>query len=176
MDTIHIYGQVSDTTTLLTLADELAQAYKRHLDDEGAVASGDLKASVDKWEFVWKGETLQLIFKLPDHWRYIEEGRGPTQRSEGGKLYPAILEWIKVKHIVPRPRPGMLKVPTTEQLAYMITRKIHRFGYFGYDHHGKHLLQRSIDEMDISSKFVGALKDQFNRAVKVELSENLVEK
>ena len=171
------YGEVSDSTKLYQLIKDLLDEYKRNIEQADAVASGDLKNAAtyeaNKWLLRWKGETLQLVLVLPEHWRYIEEGRPPTQRSEGGVLYPAILEWVKVKRIVPRPNPKTKKVPKTESLAWAITKKIHKRGYFDPDHHGKHPLKSAIENTDIVAAFATALVDQFNRQIKVELAENL---
>lgn len=171
------YGEVSDSTKLYQLIKDLLDAYKNNIENAGAVAQGDLvnaaTYAVDKWTLKWEGETLTLVLRLPDYWKYIEEGRGPTQKGEGGKLYPAILEWVKVKKIVPRADPKTKRVPKVEQLAYAITKKIHKRGYFDPDHHGKYPLREAIQETDIVRQFAAALTDQFNRIVRVELSENL---
>ncbi len=171
------YGEVSDSTKLYQLIKDLLDAYKNNIENAGAVAQGNLVNAAtyeaDKWMLKWKGETLTLVLRLPDYWKYIEEGRGPTQKGEGGKLYPAILEWVKVKKIVPRADPKTKRVPKVEQLAYAITKKIHKRGYFDPDHHGKYPLREAIQETDIVRQFAAALTDQFNRIVRVELSENL---
>lgn len=171
------YGEVSDSTKLYQLIKDLLDAYKNNIENAGAVAQGDLVNAAtyeaNKWTLKWKGETLTLVLRLPEHWKYIEEGRGPTQKGEGGKLYPAILEWVKVKKIVPRADPKTKRVPKVEQLAYAITKKIHKRGYFDPDHQGKYPLREAIQETDIVRQFAAALTDQFNRIVRVELSENL---
>jgi len=171
------YGEVSDSTKLYQLIKDLLDAYRANIEKAQAVASGELinaaTYSANKWELRWKGQTLQLVLLLPEQWQYIEEGRSPTQRSEGGVLYPAILEWVKVKRIVPRPDPKTHKVPKIESVAWAITKKIHKRGYFDPDHHGKHPLRTAIEETDIVAAFATALADQFNRIIKVELAENL---
>jgi hypothetical protein len=175
------YGEVTLSMDLYQLVKDLLDAYKANIENAGAVAQGDLVNAAtyeaDKWVLRWKGETLTLVLRLPDYWKYIEEGRGPTQKGEGGKLYPAILDWVKIKiekgQIVPRADPKTKKVPKVEQLAYAITKKIHKRGYFDPDHHGKYPLREAIQETDIVRQFAAALTDQFNRIVHVELSENL---
>lgn len=170
------YGEVTDSTKMYQLIKDLLDAYKRNIEQADAVAHGDLRAAAtyenDSFTLRWKGETLALVLRLPEHWRWIEQGRPPTVNSEGGVLYDAILEWINVKHIVPRPdRYG--KVPSVSSLAYLITRKIHRRGYFDPNHQGKHLLQGAIDRVDLINRFKSVLTDQFNRAIQVELADNL---
>lgn len=171
------YGEVSDSTQLYQLIKDLLDAYKQNIQKAGAVAQGDLVNAAtyeaNKWTLKWKGETLTLVLRLPEHWKYIEEGRGPTLSSGGGVLYPAILEWVKVKKIVQRADPKTKKVPKIEQVAYAITKKIHKRGYFDPNHHGKYPLKEAIEETDIVRQFATALTDQFNRIIRVELAENL---
>jgi hypothetical protein len=171
------YGEVTDSTKLYQLIRDLLDTYKQNITEANAIAHGDLVNAAtyetNQWTLRWKGETLALVLFLPNYWRWIEQGRPPTQQSEGGVLYPAILDWIRVKHIVPRPDTKTNKVPTPERLAYMITRKIHREGYFSPDHQGKHLLQNAIDQVDLIENFKNALVDQFNREIKVSLHEEL---
>ena len=177
MNNVKLYGEVSDMTSLYQLVKDLLDTYKANIEKAGAVAEGSLRTaatySMNQWDFKWKGETLSLVLRLPDHYYYIEEGRGPTHNNDGGELLKAIMKWIEVKHIVPHPDPKTYKVPTTKQLAFLITRKIHREGFFSPGHHGKHLLMDAIASTDIASRMVGVLTDQFNRAVKVELSQQL---
>lgn len=171
------YGEVTNSTQLYQLIRDLLDTYRENIIDADAKASGELLTAATyetkQWMLRWKGETLQLVLMLPEYWRWIEQGRPPTQQSQGGVLYPAILEWVKVKHVVPRPDPKTNKVPSVERQAYMITRKIHREGYFSPNHQGKHLLQNAIDHVDLVERFKTALVDQFNREIKVSLHEEL---
>lgn len=68
------------------------------------------------------GSTLVVSLVLPAHWKNVEFGR------RAGKMPPIdiIRDWIKVKQIIPDARYG--RIPTTDQLAYMISRKIGRDG------------------------------------------------
>ena len=90
------------------------------------------------WVAEYNGNLFELHFNLPDYWQYAENGRRP------GKFPPpdAILKWIQVKRLLPRPgRDG--KLPSTNQLVYLISRKIALQGTTG-----KHLLQQTIDGAD----------------------------
>lgn len=118
------------------LANKLAESYKQSLQAKGKNASRNLANSLEVREstFVssnglgYKAEILGLSY-----WYNVDKGRGPTQNSSGeGRLYDAILEWIRVKPVTPYPDANG-KVPTENQLAYLITRKIHRVGYKGSD-------------------------------------------
>ena len=77
---------------------------------------------------------------LNEYWKWIEGGRPPTENDGNGELRRAIKQWIRVKGIIPRPLEDG-KLPTENQLAYLISRKIHTLGY-----EGTGLLQKSIDD------------------------------
>lgn len=59
-------------------------------------------------------------FTGTDRLSFIESGRGKSNRSEGGVLYPAILEWVRAR--------GIGTPKTREQKAKTITYFIHKRG------------------------------------------------
>lgn len=81
-------------------------------------ATGNLVQEV-KAEVQKDGQVYEVGLWLPFYWKYVENGRG------AGKFPPPnkILEWIKVKPVIPRPMKNG-KLPTEKQLAYLIGRKI----------------------------------------------------
>lgn len=84
-------------------------------------ATGDLARSA-KYE-IRKGDNyIEVGLNLLPYWKWVEKGRKP------GKMPPidAILQWVKVKPIIPRENNGV--IPTEKQLAYLIARKIGRDG------------------------------------------------
>ena len=121
------------------LAEEIKEAYKGRLDTEGINASGKLSNSV-KADLRINGTVYEAVLQLEDYWKYIEKGRPKTQNNGNGELRRAILEWIRVKPVIPQPYNG--KLPTEEQLAYLISRKIHRYGY-----EGKQPLHNTLEDM-----------------------------
>ena len=152
-------------TKLYDYADELAKMYKIEIQNADAKASGQLQAFTHN--ITWNGETLKLTFDLPLQWYYIENGRRPTQKSEGGVLLPIIREWIKKKGIVPRDG-------DFEGLAYAITKSIHKYGFFKPDHHGKHLLQHTIEQATNSgliNKIINSVKNDLEEPIKVSLAD-----
>lgn len=102
--------------------------YKANLELSGRRASGKLLESINTTVTIGNNN-IQLILNMADYAQWIEEGRPATSGGGDGSLYDKILEWIKVKPVLPRERNG--KLPTEKQLAYLITRKIHREGYSG---------------------------------------------
>lgn len=107
----------------------LRNEYQDNLIRSDRVASGKLLNTVE-YEVKDKKGTYTVSLKLQDYWKWVEGGRPPIQGGDNGDLRRAILDWIKVKPVLPRPDKNG-KLPTPQQLAYFISRKIHRFGYEG---------------------------------------------
>ena len=103
--------------TLREYASQAATRYKDRLLNDDKKASGQLLNSITS-EIKVGGEQFTVVLNLVDYWKYVEEGRKP------GKFPPpkAILKWITVKPVIPRPIHG--KLPTKQQLAFLIGRKI----------------------------------------------------
>lgn len=111
--------------------------YRRLSYQGDSVASGRLVNSLGS--FVVSGEgTYELFLRLEDYWKYVEYGRGP------GKFPPLekIKEWIDVKPVIPTVYNG--KLPTVDQLAYLIGRKIATEGI-----QPKNYLQNTLDNLDL---------------------------
>jgi hypothetical protein len=74
--------------------------------------------------------TFEIVFSLPDYWRWAENGRGPGKMPPKGSL----LQWMEFKHILPSPMTlsnGRSVIPSMESLEYLIRRKIGRDGTQG---------------------------------------------
>ena len=103
-------------------AKEAEEVYKYQISLGAKNASRKLTDSVTS-KVVVNGQAFEIYLNLQHYWKYIEEGRKP------GKFPPvgAILNWISVKPIIPRPD-GNGKIPTPNQLAFLIGRKIENEG------------------------------------------------
>lgn len=101
---------------------EVCERYRAELAEQGKNASGLLSGSV---RYLVKRETAvyAVDLSLAEYWQYVEYGRRP------GKFPPPekILEWIRVKPVLPRPLENG-RLPTEQQLAFLIGRKIARDG------------------------------------------------
>lgn len=91
---------------------------KKSMRASDAVATGKTLRSL---EFLATDSRLMITggkaFTGTDRLSFIESGRGKSNRDEGGKLYPAILEWVIARGIgTPKTRAG---------IAYAITKSIH---------------------------------------------------
>lgn len=107
----------------------LRNEYQDNLIRSDRVASGKLLNSIE-YTITDKKGTYVVSLKLQDYWKWIEGGRPPTTGGGNGDLRRAILDWIKVKPVLPRADKNG-KLPTPQQLAYLISRKIHNEGYEG---------------------------------------------
>lgn len=132
-------AELLDLTELQKVLQEYAQEaealYKSKLTSGEKNASKKLLDSV-KGNVVVGESAYEVTLTLEHYWKYVEFGR-QGKESSPLKAYPgayppgkaafppmnAILEWIKVKPVVPRPdRNG--RIPTQKQLAFLISRKI----------------------------------------------------
>lgn len=134
---------------------EYGQAvYRDRLKKDDKVASGEL---IGKLRFIYhhQGNKWEISLYLKDYWYYVEHGRQP------GKFPPVdkILEWIDIKPILPYPDKNG-KLPTPNQLAYLIGRKIATEGI-----EAGNQLQETLDE----------LNDRFMLKIEYALTEDLDE-
>lgn len=110
------------------LLSEFAQTIvNRYKDKISEYSSGKLYKTID-YTITSKSDSYLVIIDLEEYWKYIEKGR-----RAGAKMPPlsAIENWIKVRKIIPRPvalKSGKQRVPTIQQLAYVIARSISRNG------------------------------------------------
>lgn len=148
---------MTDLTQVKDIRDicgQIAEVYRSKMKQAGYDPNDELMNFT--WVTELNGNLFELYFNLPDYFDYAENGRGP------GKFPPinAILKWIEYKRLVPRSYNG--KVPTTRQLAFLISRKIAEKGT-----EGKHLLQQTMDET------YDTLVDQLVDAIANELEKEL---
>lgn len=88
------------------------------------IASGDLLNSVEA-HVEYDGRAFEVQLDLLSYWRYIEMDTEPHWPPPS-----AILKWIQIKPVIPRPLKNG-KLPTPQQLAYLIGRKIAEKGTKG---------------------------------------------
>ena len=108
---------------LNSFIEDFINTYKGLLIRDNKKASGNLISSLKPVSIEFTNNKLAASISLAAYWKYVEYGRRP------GKFPPMnkILEWIKIKPVIPRPMNG-LKPHTEPQLAFLIARKIARDG------------------------------------------------
>jgi len=131
---------------LAQYGDAIANQYKSNLEASGRRATGNLISSVNTKVTV-NEQTFEIELQLEDYYYYVENGRG------AGKFPPVdkILEWIRVKPILPYPD-SRGKLPTENQLAYLIGRKIANEGFEGTKD-----LEHTMEEVDYETIIEEAL-------------------
>lgn len=100
------------------------ELYKDNLLADGRVATGELIDSV-RTEVSVGGRTVAVDMHLADYWKYVEFGTEPHWPPPG-----ALLKWIEAKPVIPRPD-SRGRIPTPQQLDFLIRRKISRVGTEG---------------------------------------------
>ena len=173
---------------LSNLAQALADKYEENLQLAEANATYDLSKAAMNYYLHWKGETLLLTFRLPEEWYYVEHGRQRTTGKTGKRWDDPvgdIMRWIELKRIVPQTQMKSARVPKNSKalsemdkrrnMAQAIVRKIHKRGFYTTgmiaEPQGKHLLEKSVVEVEVRERLVGILKDAMGNDIKVELND-----
>lgn len=103
---------------LMEFADRFIELARNDLETNGTNASWNLFNSMTPIVDI-EDNHYSVKIELADYWKYVENGRLP------GKFPPLnrIKEWIEIKPVIPyMDKNGRL--PTTDQLAFLIGRKI----------------------------------------------------
>ena len=143
-------------TGVTEVCNQIADIYRKKMDAADYNKQGELYNF--KWTTEWKDNLFEVNFDLPSYFPFAEYGRRP------GKFPPpdAILKWIQFKRLVPRPgRDG--KVPSTNQLVYLISRKIATKGT-----EGKHLFEKTLDDSsldNLADKLVELITAEFEKEI-----------
>lgn len=101
------------------------------------------------------GENWEVIFNLQEYWKYIEDGTRPHWPPPG-----ALIPWIRVKPVIPRPDEKTGRIPSEKSLDFLIRRKISKEGTTG-----SHDLERA--EKDLLPQW----QDRIARALLQDASE-----
>lgn len=156
---------------LETYAIEARNKYQDKLIENDRFASGRLLNSVEYITEI-NGNTYEIYLKLEDYWKFVEEGVNGTEHSQGSPFsfksdrinVSAVLDWIRVKPILPKPRDGRL--PTPLSLAFALATTIAREGL-----EGSHDLEETLEEMNLryERKIAEALDEDLAYMVDAEL-------
>jgi hypothetical protein len=110
-----------ELTTIQSITGQFCDALRSKLAADGTNATSKLSKSI-KGIVKYDGKYLTVSLRLEEYYKFVENGTSPH--------FPpldAIKKWIKVKPVLPRPLKSG-KLPTTNQLAYLIGRKISKVG------------------------------------------------
>lgn len=121
---------------LMDLANEIRESYKQHLVESGHYTTTYALLDSVKTQVINNDTGYEITMTLNDYWKWVENDTKPH--------FPPvdkIREWIQIKPIIPRPN-ELGRIPTENQLAYLIGRKISKVGTTG-----THDLERTKDEI-----------------------------
>lgn len=120
-----LYGIPHLTQVLEELGREVAEQYKNNLRESGHATQPDHLINSITTAVVVDDKAYRVTMELNDYWKYLENGTAPHWPP-----VDAIRSWIDYKPVLPRPgKDG--RIPTPNQLAFLIGRKIARDGTEG---------------------------------------------
>lgn len=145
---------------ITNIVERMLELYRNQLIDKNINASNTLSNTATTIVEV-DGTTLSVSFNLEDYWKYVEYGRRPGKRPP----IDAIERWIKVKPIIPDPING--RVPTTKQLAFLISRKIGMEGTKAQRPLEKAVYSDSMELLinQLKNEIVGQLNEQISNEI-----------
>lgn len=130
----------------------IIDSYRRKLNEGGSNATGLLGNSLSTTVNAEDG-IYEVTLQIQDYWKYLEYGRLPGSFPN----IDAIRKWIQVKPVLPTPdRNG--KIPTIEQLTFLISRKIAEKGI-----EPRYYLNNTLDEIDLTPLEEGITKSLENK-------------
>lgn len=143
---------------LENFAKDLISKYKDNLAANDHIASGNLANNIN-FNVNMGDNSATIEITLEDYWKYVENGR------KSGRFPPIdnILQWIRVKNILPTEING--KLPTEKQLAYLIGRKIAEEGTKGTEDYKQ--AKDYIESIFIDRLRIALMKDFDEEAVKM---------
>lgn len=103
----------------------------------------------------------QLIIKGEDYIYFSIYGRAPTTKTGSGTVKDKIKQWIKDK--------GIQSDLTENQLAYLISRKIHREGNSIYLFSGKK--NTGLLDNVLTQQMVKEFNDKFTKQIEADIAE-----
>lgn len=119
-------------------------------------ASGNLAKTL-RYDF----ENNELVIYGQDYIYYLVYGRKPTINKGSGIVKQEIKQWIRDK--------GIVSTIKENQLAYLISRKIHREGNSIYLFSGKN--NTGLLDNVITTEMVKEFNDKFTKQIEVDIAE-----
>lgn len=135
----------------------IIDSYRRKLNEGGSNATGLLGNSLTTQVNAEDG-IYEVTLQIQDYWKYLEYGRLPGTFPN----IDAIRKWIQVKPVLPTPSSNG-KIPTLEQLTFLISRKIAEKGI-----EPRYYLNNTLDEIDLTP-----LEEGITRSLAKQLDNEL---
>ena len=124
---------------LQAYGEDIVERYRERLVSRDKIATRELYNSLRPF-VKFGGKSAILYLQLASQWKYIEYGTRAKAGMPQGKFPPtkAIERWIEAKPVIPYAGKNG-RIPTRQQLAFLIARKIWRYGTQPY-----HFLAQSL--------------------------------
>ena len=139
----------SESTYYQDVVNQLLADYKAGLQPHNA--SGNLLASLSA-NVIQDGTKFEFQICGPEYGIFLENGTKPH--------FPPIdniLQWIRIKPVLPRPSANG-KLPSNQQLAFLIARKISQVGT-----KGTHLFDQIIDNKNYVERLALAVAQELTK-------------
>ena len=149
---------------------EFRNMYQDNLIRSDRIASGELLNNI-RTQVRVNGTTYEVLLTLSDYWKYVEDDTRPHWPPRN-----AILQWVRIKPVIPRPD-AYGRIPTPQSLAYLISRKIARFGT-----EGSHDLRKTQQVMNadirqrLEEAFALDVSESFARFIRLEFPVNTLKR
>ena len=134
--------------------------------EDDRLASGEL---INSCEYIIEKDNISISvsIQIADYYKYIESGTKPHWPP-----VDAMLNYVKVKPILPRPD-SRGKLPTPEQLAYLIGRKISQVGTEGTNNFHKTAEQVNEKYLPLIEEAITKDVDEASTVIITEFYRNL---
>lgn len=150
-----------ELTTIKDITNNFCTELRNTLSNNGTDASGELSKSI-KGIVKQDGKWVIISIQMEEYWRYVENGTKPH--------FPpidAIKKWITIKPVLPRPLKNG-KLPTTNQLAYLIGRKIAQKGTLP-----KPFFNPTLNDFDLVGKVYNEVLNLIEEQITKEIDKEL---
>ena len=167
-------------TKIYDYANQIVQMYRDNLSKEKVDASGKLSRTAD-FDLDFDNYHVTIYLIIESYWYYIEKGRNKSTGKFGSwrTKYSDIENWLRQKiargTFIPT---GGHSIPHTEKeiksVSYLIARKITKFGFYGKDHHGKHILEKTMEEVErlgILDDIINEIVDAYDKRIEMEFEK-----
>lgn len=161
-----------DITSIYDISKQIVDAYRNNLLREKYNPDGRLVNFT--WNVEFNDNIYRLTFYLPKEWQWAENGRRPGPVSIEGRK--SILQWvatsIRIGKLVPKGSVAHLPESSrNKSLAYLISRKITKYGY-----KGKPVLKYTMQQSeDLITKLCDVITNVLQKQVSVNLRESFTD-
>lgn len=167
-------------TNLYNYAAKIVQMYRDALAANKVDASGQLSSTTD-FDVSFEDYHVSVYLIMQSYWYYVEKGRNPSTGKWGtwATKYSDVENWLRQKiargSFVPSHGHTIPRTPKEiERVSYVIARKITRFGFYGFKHEGKNILEKVMDEVDkagVLDKIIDEIVKAYDKRISIEFEK-----